>query len=266
MAEFKEGTSVADTCAKMTAQQLVDFAHATEVAERYDDMLEAVKPLPGLGAMDDERRNLFSVAFKNVVGARRASWRVLKGIEDKAEKSGESKEAALAGEYRERVEAELTGLCGELLRLIADLCKGEDKGSVFFNKMAGDYHRYMAEYKTGADRDTAANAAQSKYKAATALAESGDIMQPTDPIRLGLALNYSVFNYEILHEYEEAKSIAKKAFDSAVEDLDRLGELEYKDATLIMQLIRDNLTLWASEADEEQAVAPEDDGTAVQDL
>ncbi|PAA55260.1 hypothetical protein BOX15_Mlig010039g2 [Macrostomum lignano] len=71
--------------------------------------------------------------------------------------------------------------------------------------------------------------------------------QHTHPIRLGLALNYSVFFYEIKSESDKACQLAKKAFDNAIADLDEIGEDSYKDSTLIMQLLRDNLTLWTSE-------------------
>lgn len=72
-------------------------------------------------------------------------------------------------------------------------------------------------------------------------------MQPTHPIRLGLALNFSVFFYEILNSPEKACQLAKTAFDDAIAELDTLNEDSYKDSTLIMQLLRDNLTLWTSD-------------------
>ena len=74
----------------------------------------------------------------------------------------------------------------------------------------------------------------------------------THPIRLGLALNFSVFYYEILESPDEACRLAKRAFDEAVSELDpSSNETQCKESTLIMQLLRDNLTLWTSEMQEE---------------
>lgn len=72
-------------------------------------------------------------------------------------------------------------------------------------------------------------------------------MKTTHPIRLGLALNYSVFYYEILGSPDHACKLAKNAFDSAISDLENLEEEEYRDSATIMQLLRDNLTLWTSD-------------------
>lgn len=72
-------------------------------------------------------------------------------------------------------------------------------------------------------------------------------MKPTNPIRLGLALNFSVFYYEIMSKQDKACELAKEAFDEAIAELENLADGEYKDSTLIMQLLRDNLTLWTAE-------------------
>jgi hypothetical protein len=75
-------------------------------------------------------------------------------------------------------------------------------------------------------------------------------LKTTHPIRLGLALNYSVFHYEVKNDPSKACQLAKQAFDDAIADIDQIEEEQYKDATTIMQLIRDNLTLWTSELEE----------------
>ncbi|CAK88926.1 unnamed protein product (macronuclear) [Paramecium tetraurelia] len=77
-------------------------------------------------------------------------------------------------------------------------------------------------------------------------------LKTTNPIRLGLALNFSVFYYEVLNDPTKACSLAKQAFDDAIADIEQIEESQYKDATTIMQLIRDNLTLWTSELEDEE--------------
>ena len=156
---------------------------------------------------------------------------------------------------------------------------GESK--VFYYKMKGDYHRYLAEFATGNDRKEAAENSLVAYKAASDIAMTE--LPPTHPIRLGLALNFSVFYYEILNSPDRACRLAKvithywllviihsmiiinhsfiiiinhsrnsqAAFDDAIAELDTLSEESYKDSTLIMQLLRDNLTLWTSDMQNE---------------
>ena len=81
-------------------------------------------------------------------------------------------------------------------------------------------------------------------------------LTPTHPIRLGLALNFSVFYYEILNSPDRACHLAKQAFDDAIAELDSLSEESYRDSTLIMQLLRDNLTLWTSSDGGDAEAAP----------
>jgi len=249
----------------MARESLVYGAKLAEEAERYDDMVESVRKLAQLGVqLTVEERNLLSVAYKNVVGARRASWRVLSSIEQKEKEKGETERADEVSAYRGRVETELEKICQELLRILEDYLLPKDnttEGQVFYWKMAGDYYRYLAEFASGDDRKDKALKAQKKYEEAT---KQGASLPATNPIRLGLALNFSVFYYEILNQPNEACTLAKSAFDDAISELDRLPEEEYKDATLIMQLIRDNLTLWTSDAADDGK--PTDDGTNIEDL
>ena len=152
------------------------------------------------------------------------------------------------------MEKELQDICTSILSLLDEYLvptasSGESK--VFYLKMKGDYHRYLAEFKTGAERKDAAEQTLLAYKAAQDIALVD--LPPTHPIRLGLALNFSVFYYEILNSPERACHLAKQAFDEAIAELDTLGEESYKDSTLIMQLLRDNLTLWTSDMQDAEA-------------
>eukprot|EP00199_Chlamydomonas_sp_CCMP681_P005716 CAMPEP_0119101748 /NCGR_PEP_ID=MMETSP1180-20130426/712_1 /TAXON_ID=3052 ORGANISM="Chlamydomonas cf sp, Strain CCMP681" /NCGR_SAMPLE_ID=MMETSP1180 /ASSEMBLY_ACC=CAM_ASM_000741 /LENGTH=244 /DNA_ID=CAMNT_0007085915 /DNA_START=43 /DNA_END=777 /DNA_ORIENTATION=- len=226
-------------------------AKLSEQAERYSDMVAEMKKIAA-GAIEQElsveERNLLSVAYKNLVGARRASWRILQSVEQSEMAKGNEKRVKLIQNYRTVVEKELDEICGEILCLLdRHLVPSAStvEASVFYLKMKADYHRYLAEFKTEDDRKTAADNTLEAYKGAQDKA-MGELPS-TNPIRLGLALNFSVFYYEVLNQPVEACQLAKKAFDEAISDLDTLGEDSYKDSALIMQLLRDNLTLWTSE-------------------
>ncbi|KAJ8387999.1 hypothetical protein AAFF_G00147900 [Aldrovandia affinis] len=235
----------------MDKSDLVQKAKLAEQAERYDDMAAAMKAVTEQEQepsheLSNEERNLLSVAYKNVVGARRSSWRVISSIEQKTE--GNEKKQQMAREYREKIEAELQDICKDVLGLldkylIANASQAESK--VFYLKMKGDYYRYLSEVASGDSKKTTVENSQKAYQEAFDISKKE--MQPTHPIRLGLALNFSVFYYEILNSPEQACGLAKAAFDEAIAELDTLNEDSYKDSTLIMQLLRDNLTLWTSE-------------------
>ncbi|GAA0162588.1 scaffold/adaptor protein [Lithospermum erythrorhizon] len=231
----------------------VYIAKLAEQAERYDEMVEAMKNVANMNVeLTVEERNLLSVGYKNVVGARRASWRILSSIEQKEESRGNEINAKRIKEYRQKVETELTDICSDIMAVIDDhlipSCPAGES-SVFYYKMKGDYYRYLAEFKVGDDKKQVADLSLQAYQSATTTAEAE--LPPTHPIRLGLALNFSVFYYEIMNSPERACHLAKQAFDEAISELDTLNEESYKDSTLIMQLLRDNLTLWTSDIPED---------------
>merc|ERR1712226_1159268 len=152
--------------------------------------------------------------------------------------------------YRLAVEKEICDLCNELLHLVDEYCLpfcSSAESKTFYFKMRGDYHRYLAEVSGKAeDKENSLTA----YKAANDIAAQE--LKATDPTRLGLALNFSVFYYEVLNSSDRACRLAKAAFDEAMSDLDKLNEADYKDSTLIMQLLRNNLTLWTATEHDEQ--------------
>jgi len=230
----------------------VYMAKLSEQAERYDEMVENMKLVATAGAdLSVEERNLLSVAYKNVIGARRASWRIVSSIEQKEESKGHAAQVEKIKSYREKIEAELRKICDDILSVLdANLIPASSSGEsrVFYHKMKGDYHRYLAEFAQGDGRKGAADKSLEAYKAATEVAIQE--LPPTHPIRLGLALNFSVFYYEIMNSPDRACHLAKQAFDDAIAELDTLSEESYKDSTLIMQLLRDNLTLWTSDMQE----------------
>lgn len=85
-----------------------------------------------------EERNLLSVAYKNVIGARRASWRIVTSIEQKEESKGNESQVTLIKEYRQKIEAELAKICDDILEVLQKhLIPSADTGEsrVFYHKM-----------------------------------------------------------------------------------------------------------------------------------
>jgi len=259
----------ADKWGEDKRKDLVFLARTAEASERYDDMCKCMGELVTVCKEKKEpltvdERNLLSVAYKNVIGARRASWRTLNA------ESQDEKNSGLVDGYKKQVEEELKQICNTVLSLLTDNLIDQDliasiqkkdaetdsdkkdtpnspgEAQVFYLKMAGDYYRYLAEAVTDKEHE---KEAANYYKRAFELSEK--VLEPTHPIRLGLALNYSVCFYEILKDKKKACQLAKDAFDEAISKLDTLAENDYKDSTLIMQLLRDNLTLWTSTDEED---------------
>lgn len=237
--------------------ELVYMAKLCEQTERFSDMLEYIRKLlkKDNQRLSVDERNLLSVAYKNEVGSRRTAWRVLCSIETKDE-SKKDAQPKLLSMQKAQIENELYAICNEIIEFLETrLIPGDKTGDaktvateqVFYLKMKGDYCRYISECKGEKNQKYAEQARESYLKAMDIATKN---LAPTDPIRLGLALNFSVFYYEVENNPKLACELAKSSFDAAVSEVDSLEEESYKDSTTIMQLIRDNLTLWTSELGE----------------
>jgi len=121
----------------MDRDSLIYLAKLAEQAERFDEMVEhmkavAEKPIE----LSVEERNLLSVAYKNVIGSRRASWRVLSSIEQKTD----PEKLALVKDYKMKIEQELVKICADILSIIVDKLvpnSTNEEGKVFYYKMKG---------------------------------------------------------------------------------------------------------------------------------
>ncbi|KAG6483569.1 hypothetical protein ZIOFF_060217 [Zingiber officinale] len=209
-------------------------------------MVGAMKKVVNLGVgLTAEERNLLSVGYKNVVGARRASWRILCSIGHKEEAKGNENRVRNIKEYQKKGETELSSICADIFgwideHLIPSASAGES--SAFYYKMKADYYRYLAEFKAGNDKK------RSGGTTATKVAEAD--LAPSHPVRLGLTLIF-LFPSKFVYQNTGLVTLQNKLLIEAISELDTLSEESYKDSTLIMQLLRDNLTLWTSDIPED---------------
>jgi 14-3-3 protein epsilon len=125
----------------------------------------------------------------------------------------------------------------------------ETEPKVFYLKMKGDYYRYLAEILTDEKNKEVANNSMNSYKQANELAEK---LACTNPIKLGLALNFSVFYYEVMNDAKTACSIATEAFDVAIHQLEKIEDEQYKDSTTILQLLKENIDMWNADLQEQE--------------
>ena len=155
-------------------------------------------------------------------------------------------------EYKKKVEDELTKNCQHVLDSIDNelLKKAEDvEAKVFYIKMKGDYNRYIAEYAEGDLKDKVSKDASSAYEEASGLSKDLPVL---NPIALGLALNYSVFYYEVLNDHATAIKVASEALDKSNKELPNIDEdaEENRDAVSIISLLKENLDMWKSEEED----------------
>ena len=234
----------------MSVEENIFLARVAEQAEKFDDMVEFLKPvLDSKGAdLNSDERNLLSVAFKNLISSKRTAWRTISAIEQnpKYQKFGE----ALAA-YTRQIEAGLYKDCENIISIIQTkvLSKTvEAEPKAFFVKMVGDYYRYIAETAKGDKLEEVKTGALKAYK------EASEISLPAcNPIKLGLALNFSVFYYEVMKDHKHACELADEALQSALEKIDDIGEDDFRDAKSIIELLKENLTLWKEEEEGEEA-------------
>jgi hypothetical protein len=123
----------------------------------------------------------------------------------------------------------------------------EDESKAFFQKMIGDYYRYVAE-SAGEDKiEQVKSGALKGYEEADKLSKG---LNACNPIRLGLALNYSVFYYEVMNDHKKACEFGEKALSEALEKIDDVDEETFRDAKSIIELLKENLSLWKEEEGE----------------
>jgi len=120
----------------------------------------------------------------------------------------------------------------------------DEESKAFFYKMIGDYYRYVAESAAADKIEEVRNGALEAYHEADKLSKG---LNACNPIRLGLALNYSVFQYEVLKDRKKALELGELALTEALEKIDDVDEDTFRDAKSIIELLKENLSLWKEE-------------------
>ncbi|KAL2277533.1 hypothetical protein FJTKL_15370 [Diaporthe vaccinii] len=211
------------------------------------------------GELTRDERDLFCKAYKHVIDTHRTFWRTITKEEG-------SKYVDPIVKCRASIELKLEMVIRDVLMVLDDylipnatVCESK----IVYHKMKGDYNRYLAEFVPGEKRRIATATALEAYKIANdaALTE----LKSTHPLRLGLALNYSVFYLEALKCPDYAFDLAKQALTDAIADLALFPKVSCSESFIIMGLILENLTLWASSKYDEEELIDAAEGSKVEE-
>lgn len=189
-----------------------------------------------------EERQLFSNSYKYIISSIRASCNKINEIYDsEKKKDANSKSFKLVQKLKEQLETELKNACGKMLELLDKylINKASSPDSkVLYLKLKGDYNRYLAMFFSNSEYSKNALLA---YKQATSNSES---LSCINPIKIDLALSFSVFYYDVVKNVEEALNIASEALNEGIEKLEKIEDNDMKEATTSLQMLKDNIDNW----------------------
>ncbi|EAY18608.1 14-3-3 protein [Trichomonas vaginalis G3] len=225
------------------------MAQIYDQTDRHQDMVDTMKKVIELSAdLTNDERNLLSVAYKNIIGSRRNGLRMIAAILEHEDGRGNTQRVASLNAYRKVILGELEKYCNELIGLV-DLsllpAAKTAESRVFYQKLKADYYRYICESRSDDEKTEPAQKAKECYEAAMQISNA-EIAQYR-PTSLGLILNYSVFLYEIIGEKQKAIDLAQKTYNTCSSNVEKNSDNSYSEATMILQLLRDNVQLWTQD-------------------
>ena len=241
-------------------EENIFMARVSEQNERWQDMKDFLKLIiEEKGAdMSTDERALISVAYKQIVSAKRTTWRTVVSV---IENPKYLLFRDSLQEYKTKLEDSIHEQCTKIIEQVENFIlnpkkgkggKGTDNAKVFFLKLVADNHRYVAEMSVANRKRDAIEQARLYYEKANAVP-----LDASNPIKLSAALNHSVFCFEVLDDLEKACAIADESLKKALEKIDSLGEEEFKDAKAIIDMFKNNLSDWKD--DEEESKRPIDE-------
>lgn len=236
---------------KYTREELIYLSRLYDKSENYPEMVNCICEFIRLNPrLDLSERNILSAGFKNIISNKRFSWRYLQNL---INKDTNQTTIGYINEIKLRIEKEMREICKKITSLLDNLILPNEniiENRVHYLKMKADYYRYQCEFLKDEELSSVCDFAYKIYQEAYLLAEESLPISSTS--RIGTALNYSVFLYEVQSNVEEACRIAKNAINEGIKILDDLERNKQKDTILIIQLLTENLMLWNSDDKDEE--------------
>ncbi|VVT50986.1 uncharacterized protein SAPINGB_P002946 [Magnusiomyces paraingens] len=232
-----------------TRKNLVLLAKTAEEAERYKDAAKIMKAIVHTGKeLDDEEQTLLYDIYRHLAHNLKVSLKNLSPLVQEETDKHNSKHLHLVQKQISQIKKELINTCCDIIEILEeDLIPTttSNKNKVIYYKMKGDYYNYLINLYSGPQHDEIVQEALEAYVFAFNIANKN--LSPTDPTRLGVAINFSVFYHEVIKSTKKSCEIAQQAFNSAFEALDTLTEDNNQKTIASMEILRDNISIFSSE-------------------
>jgi 14-3-3 protein epsilon len=231
----------------------VYLALVAEQAGNYEDMKMFLEEhiLKSKEDVSIDERNLLSIAYKNIFSTKRHCVRTLLAYEMKEKQNETHEYLEYILSYKKKLEGELVDLCESIARFISINLKPyaiDNEAKVFYGKLIGDYYRYIAENIEDNNKNIYSDKSLKAYNEAREIAKN---LPVTNHVRLGLALNLSVYYYEVVNNQETGCQIAKEALDLVKKEIDSLDEYDENntDTFHVIEMLQENLNIWNIESE-----------------
>ena len=239
---------------KYTSGDYLFLTKLFQRTERYSDMVTAINKYVELNPkLSVEERKMLCDGYKNIISDKRNSLRLLNNLNKKEEEEGnQNNHYKQIKIIKSKIEEELLQIFKKIHAMLDEYLipnAQDEETKIFYMKIKADYYRYHCEFAEEEQFEEAKKNAEKIYKEAYDMSLKG--INIYNSVRLGLALNYSVFLYEIMESKNEAYDIAQKTYDDAMKVVDDLEKDRTSDNLLLIQLLKENLNLWNNEMEGE---------------
>ena len=220
--------------------------------ENYDSMVKAMNKYIELNPkLSKDEKKLLSDAYKNIISDKRNSLHILLNLsqKDDSKQPNRAKEISI---IKEKITIELKSIFQQVHSMLDKYLipnAQDNESKIFYMKLKADFYRYHCEFAVGDEFEEISNKARELYKKALDLAEKD--LPLYNEIRLGLVLNYSVFEYDIMDNKNDAYDMALKIYNDIMKILDDVEKKRASENLLLVQMIKENINNWSNEIEED---------------
>ena len=220
--------------------------------ENYNDMVKAMNKYIELNPkLSKDERKLLCDAYKNIISDKRNSLHILSNLSQKEDSKQQNKTKEISI-IKEKITIELKSIFQQVHSMLDKYLipnAQDNESKIFYMKLKADFYRYHCEFAVGDEFEEISNKARELYKEALDLAEKD--LPLYNEIRLGLVLNYSVFEYDIMDNKNDAYDMALKIYNDIMKILDDVEKKRASENLLLVKMIKENINNWSNEIEED---------------